>query len=198
MHAFFQADVRQLDVGLSLQLRELAFAQGDRTEIAAASWLLSPPVQEMIDTIAKTVLANSLDAKRRHAQAKKVETDRCANIGFVSRNLIQIRYLRWRDEMVDALRLHETHLQRTLRTNIQALAWAQPEKVQQWPAGQRWSTEHQSLAAAASTSSTQPVPQAADDMSTRKKQKKAGGRGHPAQSQWASPRRTSCSGRKMT
>ena len=72
VHAFLQVDVRQLDIGLSLQLRELAFAQGDGTEIAAASWLLSPPVQEMIDTIAKTVLANSLDAERRHAQAKEL------------------------------------------------------------------------------------------------------------------------------
>ena len=73
VHAFLQVDVRQLDVGLSLQLRELAFAQGDGTEIAAASWLLSPPVQEMIDTIAKTVLANLLDVERRHAQAKQLE-----------------------------------------------------------------------------------------------------------------------------
>ena len=73
VHAFLQVDVRQLDVGLSLQLRELAFAQGDGTEIAAASWLLSPPVQEMIDTLAKIVLANSLEAERRHAQAKGLE-----------------------------------------------------------------------------------------------------------------------------
>ena len=82
----------------------------------------------MIDTMAKTVLANSLDAERRHSQAKRGEINKLANIGTASRNLIQIRYLRWREEMVDALRLHETHLQRTLRTNIQALAWAQPEK----------------------------------------------------------------------
>ena len=44
---------------------------------------------------------------------------------------------------MDALRLHETHLQRVLRTNIQALAWAQPEKDQTWPTGNKWSTEHQ-------------------------------------------------------
>ena len=144
VHAFLQVDVRQLDIGLSLQLRELAFAQGDGTEIAAASWLLSPPVQEMIDTIAKTVLANSLDAERRHAQAKELATKkRLRRVGQASRDLIQIRYLRWRDEVVDALRLHETHLQRVLRTNIQALAWAQPEKDQTWPTGNKWSTEHQ-------------------------------------------------------
>jgi len=137
VHEFLATDPNQLDVGVGLQLYELAWSSGNKTEIAAAAWLQSLPVQELLDKLAEVLLAHSLDVERRHAEVKQWEASKLSHIATVSRNAMTTRYLRWRDEMCDALQLHTRSLRRSVRTNIQALEWQQPTAVR--PVGIRWS-----------------------------------------------------------
>ena len=61
-----------LDVGLTCQLRKLAWAKGD--EMAAIRWLASDPVQDFLQRTCQETLFTSMSAERRHAEAKSWET----------------------------------------------------------------------------------------------------------------------------
>ena len=67
-HSFLAQNPEQLDVGAGLQLHGLAWSRG--SEAAAVAWLLSRPVQDLLEKLAACLLANSLPAERRHAQVK--------------------------------------------------------------------------------------------------------------------------------
>ena len=141
VHEFLKTDPDQLDVGVGLQLHKLAWSSGNKTEIAAAAWLQSPHVQELLDKLAEVLLTHSLDVERRHAEVKQWEASKLSHIATVSRNAMTTRYLRWRNEMVDALQHHTRSVRRSVRTNIQALGWQQPATVR--PVGVRWSATRQ-------------------------------------------------------
>ena len=69
IHSFLNTPEDRLDVGCGLQVHRRAWECG--TESAATLWLLSVPVQAMLDRLVEILLTNSLEAERRHAQIKK-------------------------------------------------------------------------------------------------------------------------------
>ena len=93
VHRFLATDPSQLDVGAGLQLHTYAWQCGT-TEVAAAAWLLSPPVQELFDQLAEVLISHSLAAERRHAEVKQWEGSKFTHIAAASRNAIATRYLR--------------------------------------------------------------------------------------------------------
>ena len=77
--------------------------------MAAANWLLSRPVQDMLDKLAELLLANALPAERKFAEVKQWEGSKLSHIASASRDAIATRYMRWRDGMCDALEYRNTH-----------------------------------------------------------------------------------------
>ena len=124
MHAFLCTSPWKLDVGAGLPLHALAWERG--SESAACIWLLSHPVQDMIDRLAEIMLANSLEAERRHAQVNKLEGSKLTHIATASRNAISMRFLRWRQEQSQLIDSCTNELRKVVRTNLQSLAWQQP------------------------------------------------------------------------
>ena len=96
--AFPNTSYDRLDVGCGLQVHQRAWECG--TESAAILWLLSDPVQAMLDRLVEILLTNSLEAERRHAQIKKWEGSKLTHIATASRNAIVKRYLVWREGVV--------------------------------------------------------------------------------------------------
>ena len=70
INEFLNLPDERLDVGCGLEIRKEAWKCGNET--AATNWLLSDPVQAMLDRLVEVILTNSLEAERRHAQIKKV------------------------------------------------------------------------------------------------------------------------------
>ena len=156
-HAFLNMNPDELDVGTGLQVFKLA--RRDRTELKAAIWLQSRPLQELFDRLAEMLLANSLSVERKHADCKQWEGSVLSHLGSASRDAIATRYLKWRTVMVDALALHAKALRKTIRTNRQATAWQQPTAVR--PVGRRWSrTRQPSLEAIVPDAASSSEPQA--------------------------------------
>ena len=69
---FLNAESDILDVGVSMQLRDIALDQ--RNEMQALAWMSSGPVQDFLEQIANDLLSHSLDAERRAAQVKRWES----------------------------------------------------------------------------------------------------------------------------
>ena len=138
---FLATNRLQLDVGAELQIFEVAWGRG--SEAAANAWLLSEPVQDMLDKLAEIVFANSLEAERRHAQVKQWESSKLTHVSTASRNAITTRFLRRRQQQVDLIEASGRALQKQVRTNVQALAWAQPMAFAMRPAGVKWSASRQ-------------------------------------------------------
>ena len=135
VHAFLGTRPEKLDVGASLQLHELAWGRG--SEMEAAKWLLSPPLQELFDRVAEILLANSLDSERRHAEIKQWERSKLTHIATASRNAISMRFLRWRTEQCTLIESYTKNLRKAVRSNLQALAWQEPDASAWRPAGVR-------------------------------------------------------------
>lgn len=137
-HSFLVTSPEDLDVGASLELHALAWKRG--SEALALHWLMSDPLQEFFGRLAEIVLANSLDAERRHAEVKQWEGSKLTHIATASRNALTARFLRWRQQQSDLIEAALMQLRRSLRTNVQALAWQQPHST--WrPQGIRWTAE---------------------------------------------------------
>ncbi len=49
-------------------------------KIAATRWLLSDPVQAMLNRLAELLMVHSLDVERRHAEVKKWESSKLKHI----------------------------------------------------------------------------------------------------------------------
>ena len=134
VHVFLGKNPEHLDVGTSLPLYELAWEQG--SEFEAARWLLSPHVQALFDRLAEVTLANSLPAERRHAEIKQWERSKLSHLATASRNAIAMRFLRWRSEQSKLVESYAMTLRKALRTNVQAIAWQEPDASAWRPAGQ--------------------------------------------------------------
>ena len=147
VHAFLCTSPWKLDVGAGLPLHALAWERG--SESAACIWLLSSPVQDMIDRLAEIMLANSLDAERRHAQVKKWEGSKLTHIATASRNAISMRFLRWRQEQSQLIDSCTNEIRKVMRTNLQSLAWQQPNASAWRSVGIRWTATRQPNALAA-------------------------------------------------
>ena len=91
-HAFLIMDPDDLDVGTGLQVFRLAWC--DRSELQAALWLQSRPLQDLFDRLAEMLLANSLSVERKHADCKQWEGSVLSHLGSASRDAIATRYLK--------------------------------------------------------------------------------------------------------
>lgn len=121
IHDFLSKRVEQLDVGAGAQLHELAWNQGH--EMAACAWLVTKPVQELLDQFCHVSLASSLPVERSHSEVKKWEASKLTHIAVASRNAICMRFLKWRQEQCEAVACKQQALRRAVRTNLQSLAW---------------------------------------------------------------------------
>lgn len=119
IRAFLNVVPEQLDIGCGLIIHNRAWEEVD--EAAATRWLLSAPVQAMLDRLVEVLLTTSLEVERRHAQIKKWEGSKLVHIANASRNAIATRFLRWRTQQCDRLAKLERSMQKLLRTNLQAL-----------------------------------------------------------------------------
>jgi len=120
-HDFLTTSVEKLDVGVGAQLRAMAWRKG--SELAACNWILSKQVQDLLDGICSVTMASSLPVERRHSEVKKWEASKLTHIAAASRNAIAMRFLRWREEQCLKVDAKQKELRRSVRTNVQALAW---------------------------------------------------------------------------
>ena len=123
----------------------------------AARWLLSPPVQELFDRLCEILLANSLAAERRHAEIKQWERSKLTHIATASRNAIAMRFLRWRAEQCKLIESCTNDLRRAVRSNLQSLAWQEPDASAWRPAGIRLASATGGPASSATGGSTLAV-----------------------------------------
>ena len=127
VHGFLREPAERLDAGVGAPLQALAWRKGT-SEMAACRWLLSRPVQDLFEEMCVVTLATSLPVERRHNEIKKWEASKLTHIASASRNAIAMRFLKWREEHCHTLHAKQAALRRAVRTNLQALAWAeQPE-----------------------------------------------------------------------
>ena len=148
-----------MDIGCGLQLQRRALAEG--SEIAANTWLLSDPVQAMLNRLAELLMVHSLDVERRHAEVKKWESSKLKHIATASRNAMIKRYLVWRQRQCDLLATAQREIYKLTRTNLQALVWQNPYAIR--PVGQLFSASRQpdrpdSMSATSSPSSASAGP----------------------------------------
>ena len=134
---FLHASTEELDVGCGMQIHKRAWECGGERE--ATDWLLSDPVQAMLDRLAAILLTNSLEAERRHAQVKKWEGSKLTHISRASGNAIATRFLRWRQLHCELFARTERDIQKLVRSNVQALIWKQPGAEACRPVGARFS-----------------------------------------------------------
>ena len=93
---FLHEESEILDVGASMQLRDIAL-QG-RNESQALGWMMSEPVQELLQQICNQLLCHSLDVERKVAQVKLWETSKVTHIATASQNNICARFAKDREE----------------------------------------------------------------------------------------------------
>ena len=98
---FLRAPHHVLDVGFSMELQDMACAQGD--EHKGLRWLQSAGVQSVLAELAQTCFATSLPAEREFATVKQEERPKVSHVGTVSRNLIHRRVLKKRARAADRL-----------------------------------------------------------------------------------------------
>ena len=84
---------------------------------------------------------HSLEAERRHAEIKNWESSKLKHITTASRNAIIKRHLMEREAKCDLLAAARRELHKLARTNVQALAWQQPDAIR--PVGQLFSASRQ-------------------------------------------------------
>ena len=121
VHDFLATPVEKLDVGVGAQLHAMAWSKG--SELAACNWMISKPVQELLDSLCRVTLANSLPAERRHSEIKKWEASKLTHIATASRNAIAMRFLKWREEQCLKVFAKQKALRRAVRTTVTALLW---------------------------------------------------------------------------
>ena len=80
----------------------------------------------MLNKSAEIMLANSLPAERRHAEVQMWEASKLTHIATASRNAITMRFLWWRLEMCQLIAFYDKEVRRSVRANMQSLAWEQP------------------------------------------------------------------------
>lgn len=68
-------------------------------------------------------MASSLPVERRHSEVKKWEASKLTHIAAASRNAIAMRFLRWREEQCLKVDAKQKELRRSVRSNLQSLAW---------------------------------------------------------------------------
>ena len=129
---FLRTPVEKLDVCVGAQLQAMAWRKG--SELVACKWLLSNQVQDLLDGICLVAMANSLPVERRHSEVKKWEASKLTHIAAASRNAIAMRFLRWRGEQCLLVDAKQKELRRSVRTNLQSLAW---KEVENRPVGLR-------------------------------------------------------------
>ena len=121
VRGFLQEPVERLDVGAGAELHRLAWSHG--SEMAACAWLLRTAVQDFLDKLCEIVMGSSLPVERAHSEVKKWEASKLTHIAVASRNMILMRFLKWREEECRKILAKQQALRRVARTNLQALLW---------------------------------------------------------------------------
>ena len=119
--AFLQEEPDKLDVGVSMQLRDIAY-QG-RNQAQALNWLQSDPVQEFLNQIADQLLVHSLDAERKAAQTKRWESTKVTHIATASLNNISVRFAKQRESKSLAIEQALQKLRQVQRIRVTSIAW---------------------------------------------------------------------------
>ena len=164
----------QLDIGFSLQLQDLALAQG--SEMQAISWLATGALQNFMSEVVDELVASSMEVERRHAHVKKWETSKVSNISTASRNLICARFAAWRDHAAHTLANAAEKLERARRCGASAIACQQHPTLM--PQGVRWN------------SSNQCQPQAESPVQAQREQRRAQPQAPRTSAQPQAPRRS--------
>ena len=98
---FLQEESDTLDVGISMQLRDIALQE--RNESQALAFMMSDAVQEFLEQICKELLCHSLDVERKVAQVKLWESSKVTHIATASQNNICARFAKDREEKSEAI-----------------------------------------------------------------------------------------------
>ena len=118
---FLQEESDILDVGVSLQLRDIAL-QG-RNEAQALAWIASEPVQNFLEEICDKLLCHSLDAERKAAQVKKWESRKVTHIATASLNNICARFAKEREAKSLAIERAILKLRKVQKMRGTSIAW---------------------------------------------------------------------------
>ena len=116
---FLNAESEILDVGVSMQLRDIAVDQ--RNEAQALAWMSSGPVQDFLEQIANDILSHSLDAERRAAQVKRWESTKVTHIATASLNNICARFAKEREKKSLAIDAALKRLRRARKTRVSSI-----------------------------------------------------------------------------
>ena len=118
---FLHEESRFLDVGVALQLQELAWAEGN--EMAAIRWLASDSVQGFVEQLCEEGLCTSLAAERCMAEAKRWESCKVTHIATASRDMICARFSKQRELKALEIDRAERNLRRSKACSRTALVW---------------------------------------------------------------------------
>ena len=120
---FLQTPPELLDVGFSMQLRELALATGG--ELQGVEWLCSDRIQDFLTRAVEACVLNSLDAERLAARAKLMVARKVSHIATVSRDLICGRYHAQRLAKAREIAKAEKAVRAARRTTVGSLSFAE-------------------------------------------------------------------------
>ena len=90
---FLQQPDEMLDTGFSLELQNMALAQGDETQ--QRGFLLSDEVQKFMEEAAAALMVTSLPAERAAAEVKRHESHNVSLLSSVSMDLLCRRFVSW-------------------------------------------------------------------------------------------------------
>ena len=120
---FLNEEDDALDVGVSMQLRDLAFLAPGKNLNTALLWMSSTPVQEFIEQLCNHMLCHSLDAERKAAQVKHWESSKVVHIGTASMHNICCRFAKQREEKALAISAAAKRVRQLRYTNRSSNAW---------------------------------------------------------------------------
>ena len=136
MDRFLNESDNDLDYGYSLPLKQEALAQGDIAR--AIDFLQTATIQKEINGIVEHGEACSLDAERKIAQDRKLETVKVTNLPSFSRNTIIKRYRVARNHHIQAVLNHAKHCAKRKYMSYTALAAQEQPQLVSRPRGKLW------------------------------------------------------------
>ena len=118
---FLHSEADTLDVGVSMQLRDIAWKE--RNEAQALAWIASEPVQNFLEQICHKLLCHSLDAERKAAQVKQWEGRKVTHIATASLNNICARFAKEREAKSLAIERAIFKLRKVQNMRGTSIAW---------------------------------------------------------------------------
>ena len=112
-----------LDLGYTLVLKHDACSHGNIG--SAVAYLMSPTVQQEVESILENARPTSLDVERKHKQDKSSECQKVLSVARASRNSILQRYRLQRSAIIEASIKDRRQAKKDLYMNTRALAIAE-------------------------------------------------------------------------